>query len=297
MLQAPAHGSLPHGTEELVNATRKLNYLAKNCITPLQMGFDTKLDPTLGMAAVSSTTALFLHMHLPTATPPRLPDLTPGGWLQPPGPAAAANVAPSQRQPRPGDSSAKADGQLPHNDSGWSLVSAEDAADPAQDGAIPGAGSGTKPSGGVTPEAPSEATRTGTSHPDHGAANGSGRSDGAQPAALDPVAGVEADALGGRQGATLATPLPPKGGAFLPSGAELQAVSGGVQPSSSGKAGSGSNLANGTAAGAVQQRRSPAEASKIAVSEATKTAVAQLLGKLAAILELHARSNVQPCTV
>lgn len=315
MLSPPAPGTWFQTIEALVAFfrywTAEQILTSAICFTPSQVGFDTKLDPALGMAAVTATAALFLHKHLPTVTPPQLPDLEPAGSKQPAAAAAGASQAPSQQQPRPADGDAAEPSQLPHNDSGWSLVSADDAgtaaqngaapaqngvapaqngAAPAQNGADAGASNGSRTGDRTTPEAPSEATRTDAASASRVGPGGADTNGTAMPATLDPAAGAEADALGGRQGAEAATAAaPPKGGAFLPSTAELQAISGGgSQPSSNGDASRGAGLAGGTHADAAQQRRVPAEATKIAVSEATRTAIAQLLGKLAAILELHA---------
>lgn len=245
-----------------------------------QLGFDTKLDPVLGMAAVASTVALFLHLHLPTSAPPLLPEeLRRGaatGGLQQQGGAAAAD----KQQPPGQQNGAAPEAGMQHSDSGWSLVSAGDAGNGAHAGSQNnkpgnGTGPGTDSTDGIGPEGPSEATRT-----DAAVAQRT----------LDPAAGAEGQAGGGERGSVQTVARPPQGGAFLPSAAELRSISSNARPSQ-GK-GAMTDSRGGGDAGAAQMRRAAGEASKVAVSDRTRQAVAQLLGQLAAVLELHAPAGI-----
>lgn len=257
-----------------------------------QLGFDTKLDPMVGMAAVSSTVALFLHLHLPTPALPLLPDLSMAGGAAGKSQQAGSSAAAAKpQQPQP-NGVANGQAQMQHSDSGWSLVSAEDARDaPAANGQNGSASNGTGSSSctvDFVPEGPSEATRTNAANAERvGLSGGNTRSGSGVPAGLDPAPGAEADA--GSQGrSTQAVATPPQGGAFLPSAAELRDISGSGKRSSGGNANGSAGSGAGSLADASKQRQSAAEASKIAVSHNTRQAIGQLLGSLAAILELHA---------
>jgi hypothetical protein len=238
----------------------------------MQLGFDTKLDPAVGMAAVAGTVALFLHLHLPTSAPPLLPEAQ---RRHDTNSATSPADRPKQQQQQPGQQNGAAapDAGMQHSDSGWSLVSAGDAGSGAPAGSQNRAS--TNGAGGVAPEAPSEATRTGAANAQQ---------------ALDPAAGAEGRAGGTERGFMQTAARPPQGGAFLPSADELQSISGDARPSHGGAATTGGGSAGDR--GAARMRRAAGEASKVAVSERTCQAAAQLLGKLAAVLELHGPAGI-----
>ena len=232
-----------------------------------QLGFDTKLDPALGMAAVAGATALFLHRHLPTAQPPRL----------------AAVLEDHTRASGAGDQGGASDSSKTEaaggsaDDGDWNFVSADDAA-PAVNGAGAHqmcASEGRSPVGAPVRQdsLPSEATRTAANGGTGGSAN------------LDPAAGREAAAAAPPQasrsgGAGGDQSQNAKGGAFLPAAAEL----GSLGP---GAAANGRTRMAATAEEAMQVDRA-AEASKVAMGHGTQAAMQALLGDLAEINELHA---------
>lgn len=260
-----------------------------------QLGFNTELDPVVGMTAVAASTVLFLHRHLPTGSPPQLPELAAGAPAKLELHSGGGIGVAEQRNANgnaPADGAAPPPPHLPASDSGWSLVSAEEAAgEAAPNGQT--ANWATADGGGV-PEAPSEATRTDAANavrvglPASNAASGDGNT-------VDPVPGVEAGAHAdaAANGGQLRTAASRNGGggSSTPSAAELRslAADAGVAGQPNGGAAAGDAAAGagaGDAAGG-QQRQLPNEASKIAVSKDTKAAVAALLGDLAVLLELH----------
>ena len=252
----------------------------------MQLGFDTKLDPAVGMAAVASTVALFLHLHLPTPTLPLVPEALQHGsaasGLQQGCAAASASAdKPKQQLGQQNGAAAAPETGMQHSDSGWSLVSAGDAGSGApagsQNAKLSGsAGAGTNGADGFAPEGPSEATRTAAASVQR---------------ALDPAAGAEEQASEERGGVQTAVRTP-QGGAFLPSSTELRSISGNAK--SKHGVGAAANKGGSGNTGAAQMRQAAGQAQQVAVSVCTCTAVAQLLGKLAAVLELYAPAGRAP---
>ncbi len=255
----------------------------------MQLGFNTELDPVVGMRAVAASTALFLHRHLPTGSPPQLPELVAGAPAKQESHSGGRIGVAEQRTANgdaPADGAAPPPPHLPASDSGWSLVSAAEAAgEAATNGQT---ADWAKADGGGMPEAPSEATRTDAANAVRAsnAASGGGST-------VDPVPGVEAGAHadaaangGQRRNAAKRDSGGGGGGGFIPSAAELRSIGADAGAAGQLNGGAAAGAGAGNAAGG-QHRQLPHEASKIAVSKDTKAAVAALLGDLAVILELH----------